>query len=64
MMGFPVYDLNSCLTYVIDSLKKNGFLVKYYFPKVVYVSWDYNEIESTEPNKLMSKSNGKLSINL
>lgn len=68
MMGYPIYDLNMCLTYVIDALKKNGFLVKYYFPKVVYVSWDYDEIsQNTDKNKLIttnSKTNGKLSINL
>jgi hypothetical protein len=44
--GFPLYDLNSCIKYLIDSLKVNGFLVKYYFPKVLYISWDFEEIKN------------------
>ena len=44
--GYPLYDLNSCIKYLLDSLKVNGFLVKYYFPKVLYVSWDFDEIKN------------------
>lgn len=45
MFGFPIYDLNECITYVMESLQANGFLSYYYFPKYVYVSWDLKEIE-------------------
>lgn len=44
--GYPLYDLNNCIKYLLDSLKVNGFLVKYYFPKVLYVSWDFEEIKN------------------
>lgn len=43
--GYPVYDYNMCIEYVFESLKKNGFYVKYYFPQHLYVSWDFDEIK-------------------
>lgn len=45
MFGFPIYDLNECITYVMEALKSNGFLAHYYFPKYIYVSWNLEEIE-------------------
>ena len=46
VVGFPMFNMNECLEYVIDALRKNGFLVKYYFPKILYISWDFEEIKS------------------
>jgi hypothetical protein len=43
--GYPVYDYNMCIEYVFESLKKNGFYVKYYFPQYLYISWDFDEIK-------------------
>ena len=43
--GYPVYDYNMCIEYVYESLKKNGFYVKYYFPQYLYISWDFDEIK-------------------
>lgn len=48
MMGYPLYDLNECIKFVVDSLNRNGFLAVYYFPRYVYVSWDFEEIESAK----------------
>lgn len=45
VVGYPIFNMNECLEYIIQSLKKNGFLVKYYFPKMLYVSWDFDEIK-------------------
>lgn len=45
IVGYPIFNLNECLEYVILALKKSGFLVKYYFPKMLYVSWDFDEIK-------------------
>ncbi len=51
--GIPLYDLNKCIEYLIESLSKNGFFVKYYFPKLIYISWDWDEInqQHSKPNK-------------
>lgn len=45
LMGYPLFDLNDCIKHIMDSLKSNGFLAIYYFPRYIYVSWDLEEIE-------------------
>ena len=44
LFGVPSYNLNKCLAYIMKELRTNGFLVKYYFPKILYISWDPVEI--------------------
>lgn len=44
ILGIPPFNLNDALTHVIDRLKNNGFLVMYFFPKLLYISWDLDEI--------------------
>lgn len=44
--GYPIFDLNSCIKFLLTTLKANGFLVKYYFPKILYISWDFDEIKN------------------
>ena len=36
----PMYELNEAIQYVMDKLLKNGFTVQYYFPHILFVSWD------------------------
>ncbi len=45
ILGTPPYDLNQAIKYVVDRLEKNGFLVRYFFPRLLYISWDADEIE-------------------
>ena len=53
VIGMPLYDLNECITYLVEKLKNSEFLVKYYFPKVLYISWNINEInENNLQNQL------------
>lgn len=51
IFGYPIFDYNKCIEFVYDMLGKNGFLVKYFFPKYLYVSWDFKEIESHKTKK-------------
>lgn len=52
--GYPIFDLNSCIKFLMATLKANGFLVKYYFPKILYISWDFDEIrEESNPKKTL-----------
>lgn len=44
VLGLPVYDLTECIKYIVKSLENNGFLVHYMFPKLLYISWDFKEI--------------------
>lgn len=48
VIGLPVYDLTECIKYIVKSLEDNGFLVKYFFPKLLYISWDFNEINKKD----------------
>jgi hypothetical protein len=45
MVGYPLFDLNSCMEYCKKHLIANGFYVKYYFPDKFYISWDFEEIK-------------------
>ena len=39
LYGVPLYDLKSCVIYVVVALIKNGFDVKYTHPNLLYISW-------------------------
>ena len=41
LVGFPNYDFNECLIYVINSLENDGFLVKYIHPNLILISWNH-----------------------
>lgn len=56
IVGYPIYDLPSCIKYILDSLQNNGFLVKYYFPRVLYISWDFKEMK-TEKESIQQSNN-------
>ena len=67
--GYPIFDLNSCIKFVMATLKASGFLVKYYFPKILYISWDFDEIrEDSKPkntlNALISNGQNKNTQNI
>ena len=50
LLGYPVYDLNECLTFIIDKLKTNGFYVDYYFPRVLHISWNSPNVPKLPSN--------------
>jgi hypothetical protein len=51
VQGLPLYDINKCMAYMIKELRANGFLVKYYYPRTLYVSWDMLEITEFKKHK-------------
>lgn len=50
MFGYPIFDVNDAIKFVVEALTKNGFLAVYYFPKFIYISWDMDEIERHKNN--------------
>lgn len=42
----PSYDMKTCIVYIIKNLRENGFYVKYYFPKILFISWDIRHIHN------------------
>ena len=48
VVGYPLYNLAECITYVVDALRKNGFLIQILPPpniSVIYISWDPRELK-------------------
>ena len=39
MIGIPKYNNADCIAYLINKLKKNGFIVKYTHPNMLFISW-------------------------
>jgi len=37
--GIPLYDNKGCILYVVSSLLKNGFEVRYTHPNLLFISW-------------------------
>jgi|DEB0MinimDraft_4_1074332.scaffolds.fasta_scaffold10781_3 hypothetical protein len=46
-LGFPLYNVEDCVEYITDALKKNGLLVQI-LPKpnnnTIYISWKPNDV--------------------
>lgn len=48
IVGYPLYNIFDCRQYLVESLRKTGFLVQILSPpqhNVVYISWDPEEIK-------------------
>lgn len=41
IIGVPKYDNASCIAYLLDKLKKNGFNVHYVHPNSLFISWKH-----------------------
>lgn len=41
IMGIPKYDNSDCIAYLVAQLKDNGFVVKYYHPNLILISWQH-----------------------
>jgi hypothetical protein len=39
MLGVPRYDVQECISYLVETLTVNGFRVKYTHPNLLFVSW-------------------------
>lgn len=41
LIGYPNYNFEECLFYVIHVLKEDGFLVRYIHPNLILISWNH-----------------------
>jgi hypothetical protein len=41
IIGVPRYNQASCIAYVVDQLKQNGFSVRYIHPNTLYICWKH-----------------------
>ncbi len=46
IVGFPLYNINECIEYIVEALRKNGFLIQMVPTNigVIYISWDPREL--------------------
>lgn len=41
VLGLPIYDINSCLVYILLNLKKKGFMIQMSDYQTIYISWKH-----------------------
>ena len=41
IIGVPKYDQGSCIAYLMDKLKENGFNIRYTHPNLLLISWKH-----------------------
>lgn len=41
MIGVPKYNQSDCIAYIFDKLQTNGFVVRYYHPNMLFISWSH-----------------------
>ncbi len=45
ILGLPALDLEDCIVYLTIMLRNGGFVVKYTYPNLLYISWKHYEQE-------------------
>ena len=43
VLGLPSIDLEDCIVYLVHMLRQNGFVVKFTYPNLLYISWKHYE---------------------
>lgn len=56
VLGCPLFRIEDCIDFMKGNLEKNGFLVKYYFPNIVYISWNKDEIKEHKLTQDLTKA--------
>lgn len=51
IMGYPLFNINECIIYIIGKLKDYGYKVNYFFPKLLHISWNAEETIQDKNNK-------------
>lgn len=41
VIGVPRYNVEHCIIYIMEQLQKNGFVVKYTHPNMLFISWGH-----------------------
>jgi Family of unknown function (DUF5759) len=57
LMGYPIYDMNETLDFLVSSLRQNGFYVQVTKETVLFISWEQKYIEpyikANEPKQFL-----------
>jgi hypothetical protein len=71
VFGLPLYDVNDCVTFIINKLIDKGFDVVYAFPTTIHISWKpkndkndkYDDSQSRNNNYQLSTFNKNIQKN-
>jgi len=55
-VGLPTFDINECTRFVRTELEKAGFVVRYFFPNILHISWDVADIERAQQQQQQSQN--------
>lgn len=50
MLGNPTYNIQHCTKYIMYHLQKNGFIVYFYQPNILSISWPIKDFQKTLTN--------------
>lgn len=55
VIGHPMYGIEECINYISNELRENGFIVNYFFPNILYISWNVKETKEDISGTLKKK---------
>jgi hypothetical protein len=63
LLGYPNYQFDECLTFILDRLEQDGFNTRYIHPNLIFIAWshwvpEYVREEITKKTKLNIDSFG------
>lgn len=47
VLGYPIFNINECITYIIKEISKHGFQTQYIFPNIIVIAW-FNVVEKED----------------
>ena len=60
LIGKPIYKIEDLRKYLINSLKRDKFDVLYIHPNLLFISWDKQQKNKRNVNKVVSNNNNNL----
>jgi hypothetical protein len=51
MIGYPTYDMKSCILFLIHKLSKSGYLIEFIDPFYLYIDWATSNQRAVEHSK-------------
>ena len=52
LIGQPMYNIKSCIYYIIHELSKNGYYIEYIEPYFIYIDWGSNSTKISKETSL------------
>jgi len=60
VLGLPSLDLEDCIVYLVHMLRQTGFVIRFTYPNLLYISWKHYEAEyNSQQNPIVQAMNSK-----